>query len=75
MSIATFERLLNEIDECCNMCGTRVLGENVKESPKTDLQATAIGICDHQSCMSRLGCREGDLIVVLGISDCFGRVF
>jgi thiamine-monophosphate kinase len=59
-------RLLDGIDACCAQCQTRVIGGNLKEGDKLDLTATAIGICDGGRWLSRTGCREGDLVVVIG---------
>lgn len=61
-----FVRLLDGIDNCCEQCGTHVIGGNLKEGIRIDLSATAIGVCNDNMCMSRTGCREGDLIAVIG---------
>lgn len=58
--------LLDGIDDCCSACHTKVVGGNLKESGKIDVSATAIGICKKGRRMSRTGCGEGDLIVVVG---------
>ncbi len=65
-TVGEFERLLDGIDGCCRECSTSVIGGNLKEGVKIDLSATAIGVCDKGNIMSRVGCREGDLIVVIG---------
>lgn len=65
-TVEEFLRLLDGIDECCSQCGTRVIGGNLKEGPKMELTGTAIGVCDRRMAMSRRGCTEGDLVVVIG---------
>lgn len=65
-TINQFERLLDGIDDCCRESGTRVIGGNLKEGPKINLSATAIGICNPEAYLSRVGCRKGDLIVIIG---------
>lgn len=59
-------RLLDGIDECCSRCGTRVIGGNLKEGSKIELTGSAIGVCDGKMSMSRSGCKDGDLAVVIG---------
>ncbi len=66
MTVWQLLRLLDGIDDCCNTCNTRVIGGNIKEGSKTDLSATAIGLCQGGRFLSRLGCQLGDLIVVIG---------
>jgi thiamine-monophosphate kinase len=66
MTITDLERLLDGIDDCCNACSTHVIGGNLKEGSTTNLQATAIGVCNQQTCVSRVGCHENDLIVIIG---------
>jgi thiamine-monophosphate kinase len=66
MTVVGLERLLDGIDECCKICGTQVIGGNLKEGSPINLQATAIGICDQPICNSRVGCHEKDLIVIIG---------
>ena len=65
-TVDQLESLLDGIDKCCHECGTSVIGGNLKEGPKLALSGTAIGVCEEGICMSRTGCREGDLIVVIG---------
>ncbi len=66
LSVGAFTRLLDGIDECCQVSGTRVLGGNIKEGPRIDLTATAIGSFDQGRGLSRRGCGAGDLLVVVG---------
>ncbi len=66
MLINDFNRLLDGIDECCELCGTNVIGGNIKESPNIQLSATAFGICDQGKSFSRNGASLGDAIVVIG---------
>ena len=44
--LVDFERLLDGLDACCAESGTCVLGGNLKEAPKLDVAATAVGVCD-----------------------------
>jgi len=64
--ISDFLRLLDGIDDCCEKCSTNVLGGNLKEGPKIDLAATAIGTCKRGQMMTRTGSKPGDVVVVLG---------
>jgi thiamine-monophosphate kinase len=65
LPIALFVRLLQGIDDCCAQVGTGVLGGNLKEGPRLDLQATAVGEVPDPP-LSRLGCKPGDLVAVVG---------
>jgi thiamine-monophosphate kinase len=66
LSIVEFNRLLDGIDDCSRHCGTHVIGGNLKEGPKIDLTATAIGICTKGKGLTRRGCQPGDVICVIG---------
>ena len=66
LSVGEFSRLLDGIDECCRVSGTRVLGGNIKEGARIDLTATAIGSFVQERGLSRRGCGAGDLLVVVG---------
>ncbi len=66
ITVEQFTRLLDGIDECCQKCGTRVVGGNIKEGAMTQLTGTAVGVCNKGKIMSRKGCSEGDLVVVIG---------
>lgn len=65
-TVAAFERLLDGIDACCAHAGTRVIGGNLKEAPRLDLSATAIGTCPSAELVTRTGGRAGDRIMVIG---------
>jgi len=65
-TVEQFRRLLDGIDECCSQCGTRVIGGNLKEGPRVELTGSAIGVCDARRAMSRSGCKQGDLVSVIG---------
>lgn len=65
-TVSELRDLLDGIDHCCGICNTRVVGGNLKEGAKIDISATAIGICETGGRLSRAGCEEGDLIVVVG---------
>jgi thiamine-monophosphate kinase len=65
-TVGQLERLLDGIDDCCHESETQVIGGNLKEGPKIDLSATAIGACESGRFLSRIGCQPGDLIVVVG---------
>lgn len=65
-TVQQFIRLLDGIDECCDVSGTRVVGGNLKEGKHIDLSGTAVGVCDNDLFLSRTGCNKGDLIIVLG---------
>jgi len=65
-SVSDLTRLLDGIDDCCEKCSTKVLGGNLKEGPKIDLSATAIGTCKRGQMVTRTGSKPRDLVVVLG---------
>ncbi len=65
MKVADFVRLLDGVDECAAASGTSVIGGNLKESPKVDVSATAIGRCDDPP-LTRRGAASGDLVVMIG---------
>ncbi len=71
LRLAEFERLLDGIDDSCRACGTKVVGGNLKEGVTLDLTATAIGWCAPNGCVSRTGCKEGDLVAVIGTFGLF----
>jgi thiamine-monophosphate kinase len=64
--VADFVRLLDGLDECCASVGAQVLGGNLKEGSKVDLTATAMGICDGNPPLRRVGGRVGDRVGVVG---------
>jgi thiamine-monophosphate kinase len=66
MTVGELRRLLDGLDDCCAAAGTVVLGGNLKEAPKRDLSATALGLCREMPPLSRHGARRGDKVVVLG---------
>jgi thiamine-monophosphate kinase len=66
LSVGALTRLLDGIDECCRVSGTRVLGGNIKEGARIDLTATAIGSFPQEKGLSRHGCSAGDLLVIVG---------
>lgn len=63
--VAAFGRLLDGVDDCCREQGTGVIGGNLKEAPKIEVSATAIGAVDGPP-MSRKGCQPGDVVAVIG---------
>jgi thiamine-monophosphate kinase len=65
-TVSQLIRLLDGIDDCCRQNGTKVIGGNIKEGAKVDLTGTAIGLCESGKNLSRHGCEEGDLIVMIG---------
>lgn len=65
-TVANLERLLDGVDACCAQVGTGVVGGNLKEAPRRDFAATALGICRVGPPLSRRGARVGDAVVVLG---------
>lgn len=65
LTLDDFERLLDGIDAACAASGTRVVGGNLKEAPRVDLTAMAIGSVKGRP-LSRRGCRPGDHVVVIG---------
>jgi thiamine-monophosphate kinase len=65
-TVEQFLKLLDGIDECCSQCGTRVIGGNLKEGSRVELTGSAIGLCDGHKAMSRSGCKDGDLVAVIG---------
>lgn len=69
MLVSDLMRLLDGVDACCAECYTRVVGGNLKETPKDnpkiDMAATAIGLCETKP-LSRVGAQAGDWIAVIG---------
>lgn len=75
MRISEFDRLLDGVDECCRLSGTRVIGGNLKEGSKIEVSATAIGVCRHGRPLSRKGTRPGDALVIVGHVGGFWAAF
>ncbi|CAN5449503.1 thiamine-phosphate kinase [soil metagenome] len=65
MPISSLVRLLDGIDDCCRVNGTRVIGGNLKEGKQIDVQATAFG-CVPDLPLSRVGARPGDVVALAG---------
>lgn len=65
LTVDHFSRLLDGIDDACAVSGTHVVGGNLKEGPRADLTATAIGSVLGMP-FSRKGCGPGDHVVVVG---------
>jgi thiamine-monophosphate kinase len=63
--VESFLRLLDGIDGCCAAVGTAVIGGNLKEGPKIDIQAAAVGEALEPP-LSRRGCKVDDLVAVVG---------
>lgn len=70
MPLASLERLLDGIDECCAAAGTRVIGGNLKEGREVDVQATAIGTVSGVP-LGRRGAVEGDVLFAAGPTGVF----
>ena len=70
LPVAHFVRLLDGIDDCCHSVETSVVGGNLKEGPRTEVQATAFGVVDGIP-LSRSGCQPGDVVAVIGPVGCF----
>jgi len=64
--VGDFVRLLDGLDECCRSVGTEVIGGNLKEGSKVDLTGAAIGICEGNPPLRRVGSRQGDQVGVVG---------
>lgn len=64
-TLTGFGRLLDGIDECCELAGTSVIGGNLKEGSEMVLSATALGTCAGRP-LSRRGASPGDAVLVLG---------
>jgi thiamine-monophosphate kinase len=64
--VRDFVRLLDGLDECCASVGTHVIGGNLKEGSRVDLTATAIGVCERNPPLRRVGGRVGDRVGVVG---------
>jgi thiamine-monophosphate kinase len=60
-----FIRLLDGLDECCGVAGTKVIGGNLKEAAEVSLSGTAIGVCE-QPPLSRHGAQVGDSLWIVG---------
>jgi len=63
--LSDFTRLLDGLDACCGVAGTRVVGGNLKEASEVSLSGTAIGFCGVPP-LSRHGARPGDDLWVVG---------
>jgi len=69
-TIEQFEGLLDGLDECASLHGTRVLGGNLKEDKTLSLTATAVGLCEYRK-LSRAGARPGDVVFIIGTPGTF----
>lgn len=65
MTLFNFKRRLDGIDDCCRANRTSVIGGNLKEGPRIDVQATAFGSVARRP-LSRLGARPGDILALAG---------
>lgn len=57
--------IMSGIDQCCEFCGTGILGGDTKSGPGI-VTGTALGAMDDRKPMLRSGARPGDLIAVTG---------
>ena len=71
--VATLSRIMDGVDECAALHGTRVLGGDIGEGREMRLSATAVGICAGRSDpeapavrLSRRGAQAGDRLVLVG---------
>ncbi|WP_082662400.1 thiamine-phosphate kinase [Candidatus Methanomethylophilus sp. 1R26] len=69
MEEADFLDIASGIDQCCEFCGTEVVGGDTKPGPGT-VTATALGSFEGRKPMTRSGARPGDVVAVTG---CIGE--
>ncbi|GLZ34833.1 thiamine-monophosphate kinase [Lentzea sp. NBRC 105346] len=66
LPVSQFERLVDGVDDCAALHGTRVTGGDLRDGPTVHLTATAIGRCAPGGRLSRRGAREGDRLMLIG---------
>jgi len=65
-TVGEFQRLLDGLDDCCREQHCSVIGGNIKEAPRLDIAATAVGHCSGAPPLGRSGAKVGDFVVLLG---------
>ncbi|WP_410604647.1 thiamine-phosphate kinase [Amycolatopsis sp. lyj-90] len=61
-----FRRLLDGVDDCTALHGTKVVGGDLRDGPVRQLTATAIGRCVPGSRLGRAGAEVGDRLLLVG---------
>ena len=54
------------IADACRACDTYVLGGDTNSGPSLSMTACAVGLCEGDRTLSRLGCSPGDLVFASG---------
>ncbi|MET8997384.1 thiamine-phosphate kinase [Amycolatopsis sp. NPDC004169] len=65
-TVREFERLLDGVDECCAVNGTKVAGGDIRDGEVVQLTATAIGRCAPGTRLRRSGAQAGDRLLLVG---------
>ncbi|HKN96080.1 MAG TPA: thiamine-phosphate kinase [Pseudonocardiaceae bacterium] len=65
-SVADFERLLDGVDDCAAEHHTSVVGGDLRDGPRTQLSATAVGQCAPGCRVRRRGASVGDRLLLVG---------
>ena len=65
-TVREFRRLLDGVDECAAVHGTRVVGGDIRDGESVHLSATAIGRCVPGSRIRRSGAAAGDRLLLIG---------
>ncbi len=66
LSGTELERLQEGIRGACSACGTYVLGGDTNEGPALHLTGTGVGVLSGDHPLSRIGCREHDVLCATG---------
>ncbi|MDS0136326.1 MULTISPECIES: thiamine-phosphate kinase [unclassified Amycolatopsis] len=65
-TVREFERLLDGVDDCCAVHGTKVVGGDLRDGEVVQLTATAVGRCEPGRRLRRTGARAGDNLLLVG---------
>jgi thiamine-monophosphate kinase len=66
MEEADFLDVASGIDQCCEFCGTEVIGGDTKAGPGI-VTCTALGSLEGRKPLTRAGARPGDVVAVTGV--------
>jgi thiamine-monophosphate kinase len=72
-STTSFERLLEGIKASCEEAGIAYVGGNLREAARLSAVGTAFGVCKSYNALTRIGARDGDLLISVGQGGAFWR--
>ncbi|MCK1754137.1 thiamine-monophosphate kinase [Bradyrhizobium sp. 137] len=70
---ASFERLLEGVRASCSAAQIAYVGGNLREAARLSAVGTAFGMCTPYRPLTRIGAKDGDIIVSIGQGGAFWR--